>query len=70
MAAHLTGRDWGVSLRRVARGAKLSVARGTGLNAEALYIPDLRATEEVERTQRWLTRTAVAAAMEACGGSS
>ena len=30
MATHLTGRDRGVSLRRLPRSAKLSVARGAG----------------------------------------
>jgi hypothetical protein len=32
MAPHLTGLDGGASLRRLARGAKLSVARGGRIN--------------------------------------
>jgi hypothetical protein len=69
MAAYLTARDGGVSLRRLAQSAKLSVASGAGSTAEA----DIRhqvATEEVERRQRWLTGTAAAAATEVCGDSS
>jgi hypothetical protein len=69
MATYLTGLDRGVSLRRLAWGAKLSVASGAGSTAKA-YVRRLTATEEVERKQRWQTRTAVAAAMEVCGGSS
>jgi hypothetical protein len=80
VAPHLTGRDGGVSLRRLARGAKLSVASGAGSTAEA-YIRHSVATGEVERRQRWLTGTAALAATamsrlreeqmaEACGGSS
>ena len=69
MAAHLTGGDWGVRLRRLAQSAKLSVASGAGSTAEA----DIRhqmATGEVERRQRWLTGTAAVAAMAVSGGSS
>jgi hypothetical protein len=69
MATHLTGRDRGVSLRRLPRSAKLSVARGAGSSAEA-YVRHPVATEEVERRQRWQTGTAAAAAMGVCGGSS
>jgi hypothetical protein len=56
-------------LRRLAWGAKLSVASEAGPTVEA-YIRHSVATEEVERRQRWLTGTAAAAAMEVCGGSS
>ena len=67
-------------MRRLARGAKLSVASGAGSTAEA-YIRHSVATGEVERRQRWLTGTAALAATamsrlreeqmaEACGGSS
>ena len=69
MATHLTGRDRGVSLRRLPRSAKLSVARGAGSSAEA-YVGHPVATEEVERRHRWQTGTAAAAAMGVCGGSS
>ncbi len=69
MAPHLTGRPGGVSLRRQARGAKLSVASGTGMNQGVIYLGPV-ATGEVERRQRWLRGTAAAAATEACGGSS
>ena len=67
MATHLTGLDGGVSLRRLARGAKLSVARGAGSSAAA-YVRHPVATGEVERRQRWLTGTALAAATGASGG--
>jgi hypothetical protein len=69
MATHLTGRDKGVSLRRLPRSAKLSVASGAGSSAEA-HIRQTVATEEVERRQRWQRETAPAAATEGCGGSS
>lgn len=68
MAPYLTGRAGGVSLRRLARGAKLSVARGSGIVRGVIYLGPL-ATGEVERRQRWQTGTAAAAAMEACDGS-
>jgi len=69
MAPHLTARDWGVSLRRLARSAKLSVAGGAGSTAEG-YLRHSVATGELERRQRWLTGTAEAGATEVCGGSS
>jgi hypothetical protein len=80
MASHLTGCSRGVSLRRLARGAKLSVASRAGRTVEA-YIRRWMATGELERRQRWLTGTAVfvATAMsrvreeqmaEPCGDSS
>jgi hypothetical protein len=69
MASHMTGCNRGVSLRRLARGAKLSVASRPGRTVEA-YIRRSVATGELERRQRWLTGTAAAAATEACGGSS
>ena len=56
-------------MRRLARGAKLSVASGAGSTAEA-YIRHSVATGEVERRQTWLTGTVDAAATEVCGGSS
>ena len=67
-------------MRRLARGAKLSVASGAGSTAEA-YIRHSVATGEVERRQRWLTGTAALAAtamsrlreevvVVVCGGSS
>ena len=56
-------------MRRLARGAKLSVASGAGSTVEA-YTRQSVATGEVERRQRWLTGTAEAAATEVCGGSS
>ena len=69
MATHLTGRDGGVSLRRLAWGAKLSVASGVG-STVGVHLRHPVATEEVERRQRWQTGTAAAAAMGVCGGSS
>ena len=69
MATHLTGCDRGVSLRRLAWSAKLSVAKGVGAGGEA-SIRHPVATEEVERRQRWQTGTAPAAATGVCGGSS
>ena len=56
-------------MRRLARGAKLSVASGVGSTGK-VYIRQSVATRELERRQRWLTVTAVAAATEVCGGSS
>ena len=69
MAPHLGAADRGVSLRRLARGAKLSVASGARFVRGVIYL-GLLATEEVERRQRWQTGTAAAAAMEVCDGSS
>jgi hypothetical protein len=56
-------------LRRLARGAKLSVASGAPRPSKY----DARrcgATIEVERRHRWLTGTAAAGATGACGDSS
>jgi hypothetical protein len=50
-------------LRRLARGARLSVASGVRVNLCVIYLEPV-ATGEVERRQRWLRGTAVAAAME------
>ncbi len=68
MAPHLMGCNGGVSLRRLARGAKLSVASGAGSTVEA-YTRQSVATGEVECRQRWLTGTAAAAVTEGSGGS-
>jgi hypothetical protein len=56
-------------LRRLARGAKLAVASEAGSTTE-VCIRHLVATRELERRQRWLTGTALAAATGACGGWS
>ena len=56
-------------MRRLARGAKLAVASEARSTTE-VCIRHLVATRELERRQRWLTVTAVAAATEVCGGSS
>jgi hypothetical protein len=69
VAPYLRGRNRGVSLRRLARGAKLSVASEAGFDRGVIYL-GLLATEEVERRQRWQTGTAVAAATGVCDGSS
>jgi hypothetical protein len=45
MAPHLTGLDGGVSLRRLARGAKLSVASGAGSTAK-VYTSGIRWQQE------------------------
>jgi hypothetical protein len=58
MASHLTAGNRGVSLRRPAQSAKLSVA----LLGEA--------AKELERSHRWQMGTAEAAATETCGDSS
>ena len=42
MAPHLTGLDGGVSLRRLARGAKLSVANGSRINRGVIYLGPLQ----------------------------
>ena len=55
-------------MRRLARGAKLSVASGAGFVRDVIYL-GLLATEEVERRQRWQTGTAAAAATGACDDS-
>lgn len=69
MASYLTAGFRGVSLRRPARGAKLSVADRVGKVDDAGY-PAVSAIEEVERKHRWLTGTAIAAATGMCGDSS
>jgi hypothetical protein len=69
MAPALRSRNQGVGLRRLAWGAKLSVASEAGFDRGVIYI-GLLATEEVERRQRWQTPTAVAAATGVCDGSS
>ena len=56
-------------MRRLARGAKLAVASGDGSTGE-VYIRYPVAKRELERRQRWLTGTAAAAEMGACGDSS
>ena len=67
MAPHLTGLDGGVSLRRLARGAKLAVASEARSTTEVCFRL-LVATRELERRQRWLTGTALAVATGASGG--
>ncbi len=52
LAPDLTARDGGVSLRRLARGAKLSVASGAGSSAERMTSGSRSATGEVERRQQ------------------
>ena len=64
MATHLRVADRGVSLRRLTWSAKLSVASGSRFDRGVIYLGPV-ATEEVERRQRWLRGTAVAAATEA-----
>jgi hypothetical protein len=60
MAPYLTCLDRGVSLRRLARGAKLAVAGGARIVRGVIYLGPV-ATKEVECRQRWLRGTAEAA---------
>ena len=68
VASHLRARWRGVGLRRPAWGAKLAVANGS--DRRRTRHPGPLGSREVERKHSWRTRTAAAAAMEACGDSS